>query len=468
MRTGAGAVASGGRGGIVYHVTRLDNKVGDNTVGTLQYGANDSNFKDASGNIIPRTIVFDVGGTIWLGNKTTDIEGWNTTDRLNIGTNVTIAGQTAPGGITIAGGIVKVNGNQVGSIPFGNDVIRNVSLAPGYGNQHVNSTTGYADQFTYDAMDVNASSVIVDHVSADFATDETISAKDLTSKLTIQYTSESQGQNYPQVDAEASGTVYTGHALGGLISPQSNSTVSLLHNLFANEGSRVPAVQTETSHLTNNAPGLVDFRNNVVYNWLGMAGYGSAGEPGNVNLVNNYYKVGPGGDTGTHTSDPSIVHSNGGTNVFVGSSSTQVFQSGNVRANLNGTTTNLANADFGPSVFQGSANSVPYTGTTLSASAAYTQVLAYVGANWNNRGGIDTRLINAVLTGTGQITAFDDPQHGYNSAGVYTNYATATKRQRHRVEQNPRRPLDGQHRHRWNLRQRRHRPIHARCQLRHR
>ncbi len=185
-------------------------------------------------------------------------------------------------------------------------------------------------------------------------------------------------------------------------------------------------MQTETEHLTNNAPGLVDFRNNVIYNWLGMAGYGSAGEPGNVNLVNNYYKVGPGGDTGTHTSDPSIVHSNGGTQVFVGSSSTQVFQSGNVRANLNGTTTNLANSDFGPSVFQGSTNSVPYVGTTLGASAAYTQVLAYVGANWNSRGSIDTRLISDVINGTGQITAFDDPQHGYNSAGVYTNYATAT------------------------------------------
>ncbi len=233
----AGAVATGGHaGGSSIMSLAWTTKSGDNTIGTLQYGTNDSNFKDASGNIIPRTIVFDVGGTIWLGNKTTDIEGWNTTDRLNIGTNVTIAGQTAPGGITIAGGSVKVNGNQVGSIPFGNDIIRNVSLAPGYGNQHVNSTTGYADQFTYDAMDVNASSVIVDHVSADFATDETISAKDLTSKLTIQYTSESQGQNYPQVDAEASGTVYTGHELGGLISPQSNSTVSLLRQSFRKRG----------------------------------------------------------------------------------------------------------------------------------------------------------------------------------------------------------------------------------------
>src|SRR5256885_2923917 len=57
---GAGAGASGGRGGIVYHVTRVGGE-GDgnrNGVRTLGYGVNDANFpKDANGKSQTRAIV---------------------------------------------------------------------------------------------------------------------------------------------------------------------------------------------------------------------------------------------------------------------------------------------------------------------------------------------------------------------------------------------------------------------------
>ena len=126
---GAGMYASGGRGGVVYHVTRLDGEINGNrnVAGTLAYGLNDANFPGNSA----RTIVFDVGGTIFLGQKGSN-EGWDTQDPVSAGTtgnqsSITIAGQTAPGGITIAGGGLKLNGNNI--------IVRNVTIAPGYGQR---------------------------------------------------------------------------------------------------------------------------------------------------------------------------------------------------------------------------------------------------------------------------------------------------------------------------------------------
>jgi hypothetical protein len=55
---GAAAYVTGGRGGIVYHVTRLDTNFSDVYPGGLRYGLDDANFPGGA----PRTIVFDVGG----------------------------------------------------------------------------------------------------------------------------------------------------------------------------------------------------------------------------------------------------------------------------------------------------------------------------------------------------------------------------------------------------------------------
>ena len=417
---GAAANVSGGRGGLVYHVTKLDTTYSDTALGTLHYGLNDANFpKDASGNVQPRTIVFDVGGTIWLGRFAADTEGWDSQDNMSAGSgsnassNITIAGQTAPGGITIAGGGLKLNGKNI--------IVRNVTIAPGYGTRNIDPVDGLPDSYVYDAMNIANTNIMVDHVSAVFTTDETISADERAASVTIQYSNIAQGQNYPQWDAEGGG--YTGHSLGSLLQAGSNAAISVHHNLYAHLKGRLPRVGSEVGTGAYN-----DFRNNVFYNWLGTAGAGDGGQPPQPsfnNFVGNFYLAGPGGDdaSGSTYGSPVISSPSGGTGIFNGgnSSVTRVYHSGNLRdTNKDGDAndgTALTNSNFSSSSIQANPyTQVPYTGVTDTATDSYNRVLNYVGANWWARNAtidsIDERIINEVRTGTGKIIAWNDPTHG--------------------------------------------------------
>jgi hypothetical protein len=121
---GFGALATGGRGGTVYHVTNLN----DSGAGS---------FRDAVSRG-GRTVVFDVGGTIRLGSA------------VSVHSDVTIAGQTAPGdGIAVIGREVSFSNSH-------NDIVRYLrfrqgSLDPDHGKSTVNISGG--------------SDMIFDHVS---------------------------------------------------------------------------------------------------------------------------------------------------------------------------------------------------------------------------------------------------------------------------------------------------------------
>lgn len=89
---GGGMYTTGGRGGMVYHVTTLADDINDN--GSLRY------ILKLPGKKI---VVFDISGTIHLQRELQVTEG-----------SVTIAGQTAPGeGICIAGYPVVIKANNV-------------------------------------------------------------------------------------------------------------------------------------------------------------------------------------------------------------------------------------------------------------------------------------------------------------------------------------------------------------------
>ena len=206
---------------------------------------------------------------------------------------------------------------------------------------------------------------------------------------TVQYSNISQGQNYPQADAENSG-VYTGHALGSLLQAGSNAKISVLHNLYAQQKGRLPRVGSEVGTGAYN-----DFRNNVFYNWLGTGGTGATGQPSFNNFISNFWLVGPGGDnpSGAGTA---IVTAAGGTQIFNGTSTaaTSVYQSGNLKdINKDGdandgvpttaSSSSSSSFDFRNVTVQASPyTQVPYFGVTDTATAAYNRVLNYVGANW--------------------------------------------------------------------------------------
>lgn len=422
---GAAQFASGGRGGIVYHVTKLDRNVNHSEAGTLRYGLTDGNFPPG----VPRTIVFDVAGTFWLGRfgaESNHLHGWDTSSRYNLSANTTLAGQTAPGPVIIAGGVTKAGGANL--------IVRNITFAPSYGMRNFEdpptppSPGDFPDSYLYDALDVSGRNVLLDHLTCVYGTDETISCNELAANLTIQYCTLAQGENFPQADAEATHVTYTGHALGSLLQAGSNARISVLHNFYAHLKGRLPRVGSEIG-----TGALNDFRNNVFYNWLGTAGGGASGQPSFNNFINNFYLAGPGGDDPVGGSNSNLTTRAGGTGIFNGSDAvlTRVFHSGNLKdTNKDGDPNDavaLANGDFGASVFQSAAHDVNL-GVTLPASTAFSNVLRYAGARWwarpydfarGNTGAIttndiavyvDERLAREAFTGTGKIAAWaDDP-----------------------------------------------------------
>src|SRR4051794_37607203 len=91
---GFGANALGGRGGAVYHVTNLTDNATTPAAGSLRGVINQIISDEKTSKITAATVVFDVGGTIQM------------TDDISVKgvSNVTIAGQTAPGpGISMTG-----------------------------------------------------------------------------------------------------------------------------------------------------------------------------------------------------------------------------------------------------------------------------------------------------------------------------------------------------------------------------
>lgn len=237
---GFGRYAKGGRNGILYKVTNLN----DSGPGSLRYGIELRS---------PRIIVFEVSGIIDLKSELKLKRDY-----------ITILGQTAPGdGITIRGHKFAIRADEV--------VIR-----------YLKFRLGDLNELESDALECkDAKNVIIDHVSVSWAVDENASFY-RNENFTLQWSIISEALNKSVHDKGA-------HGYGGI---WGGKMVSFHHNLLANNASRNPRFCGSRPSLKN-IDSIVDFRNNVIYNWINNSAYG--GEKGSYNIVNNYFY--PGVDT---------------------------------------------------------------------------------------------------------------------------------------------------------------------------
>ena len=346
---GYGAVTRGGRGGKVILVTNLN----DTGPGSLRDAC------EAEG---PRIVVFRVSGTIDLASA------------LKISNPyITIAGQTAPGdGICIKKYPLSINTSEV--------IIRYIRVRLG-------------DETDDDADAISGrynKNIIIDHVSASWSVDETMSIYHCEN-VTIQWCLISESMYN-------SGHVKGAHGYGGI---WGSNYSTYHHNLFAHHTSRNPRFASGC--------GYNDFRNNVVYNWGFNSTYGGEKQQqGNerfnfsvINMVANYYKPGPATRPGEVTyrivnpSSRNLVDDFGkwfvADNVVHGNSTVTANNwDGGVQPH--GDSSHIAGLKL-----QQPFESVPINQQT--AEEAYSSVLESVGASLPKRDAVDARIVDETRNG---------------------------------------------------------------------
>ncbi|MBO4463899.1 MAG: pectate lyase [Prevotella sp.] len=395
---GFGRYVTGGRGGKVLHVKNLN----DSGYQSLRWCLQQQGAK---------TIVFDISGTIHLESS------------LSIPSNTTIAGQTAPGdGICIADYPVSISGNNV--------IVRYMRFRLGNKNVKKDGADGWDGFGGFDKQDW-----MIDHCSVSWSIDECLSVLGNKS-TTVQWCLVAQS------------LVNSGHSKGahGYGGNWGGSGASFHHNLIAHHTSRTPRLGPRP---TTQLDERMDMRNNVIYNFGNNGCYG--GEGMTVNIVNNYYKPGPGSPT--NDKGKRIAGIGIRTNSYVAEYPAyapalhlwgKYYVTGNKNSKYSDVTANnwqigiinqVNASDCDGTWTQATRDSIKlsepmpfiYT-TTHTADMAYERVLSYVGCS-KSRDSFDEMMISdtrngkASHTGTGLGSGFINTQDDNKPAGAGSDWS---------------------------------------------
>ncbi len=357
---GYGANSIGGRGGQVIKVTNLD----DNGLGS---------FREAVMTLGPRIVVFEVSGIINLES-----------DLFILNPNITIAGQTSPGGILITGRRTKINTHDV--------IIQHIRFRVG-SHQIANG----ADAEKLDALNIvgkrwgsnEAYNIIIDHCSISWGVNENLSITGGVTNATVQWCIISEGlSNAGHPDGE--------HSKGLMISGKYEfpNSVSIHHNYIAQNTTRTPLIYSPDDVET-----VVDGVNNITYNWKGGLSPTTDGLP-KVNWVHNFAKQGKQ----SHSYSYEFRHSPSGT-------PTQQFY---VEGNIGSTRLSQSEPHWNvglswrnellPTAWQRTSPwPAPPVNTTEMSYDYALEILADVGATAPVRDAVDARVIADFAAGTGDI-----------------------------------------------------------------
>lgn len=347
--TGFGRFTTGARGAAnpqIYLVTNLND-------------SGPGSFRDAVSQP-GRFVIFKVGGIINLQSV------------VAVASNTTIAGQTAPGeGVLFLGPRVSFTGAN-------NTIARFLRLRYG-GTSQNQDASGIA----------NGANIILDHMTFSWGTDEVFSINwdnngTSPDNITIQNSIIGQGLHRHN------------HSAGGLIQPPAGGKVSLIGNLYICNKTR-----------NNKIKGINEFVNNVVYNWGNYGntyGHTQSGEAyimggdsagaSYANIINNYFIGGP--NTSNTVSTP----------FSVGNANFNLYGEGNYFDNnkngiLDGTLVpqNLTGYPVGDiAAIQSAAYDYPMKNPTLTAQAAFDNIVAKVGASFPKRDQVDQLMVSDLMS----------------------------------------------------------------------
>lgn len=409
---GYGRYVAGGRGGKIVHVTNLNNS----GTGSLRAAVSGNDKK---------IVVFDVSGIIALSAE------------LIIGDNTTIAGQTAPNpGITVRYFTMR---------PGNNNIIRFIRFRRGE-EKNVNDGADATWQR-------NKNNIIFDHCSFSWSIDEIASFYDNRS-FTMQWCTLGEALANP-------GHTKGEHSYGGI---WGGKGASFHHNFLCHMQNRAPRFcgaryawegYDKTKYANPIQAEIVDFRNCVMYNWgNGNGCYGGTGG-GQINIVNNYYKAGPGTANKTRVTQVSVANSsNAEDSPYMGYASRYYINGNYVAAakvpqnydwkgvifdsglttidgeqcipddkHLYGDNVTYYKDSAGKDFVRVKMDSPVEKGTvtTHSAEAAYEKVLSYCGASLY-RDNVDARYMEEAANGTttyiGSATKTGDGKTVVHRAGI--------------------------------------------------